>query len=87
MLRGGGKSDAERGSAIAAWLVDPDRRVDGFQAYVLAFLTAKQTVRASLLTQPLRTAHPDVAAALEAEAERLLAVQTRCRAVRTACGT
>ncbi|WP_026869153.1 double-strand break repair helicase AddA [Inquilinus limosus] len=85
-LMAGGKTDQERGGMIAAWLADAADRTAGFAVYVGAFLTADGTIRARLATQGVAKT-PGVLEALQAEAERILALTERLRAAETAEAT
>src|SRR5262249_5230737 len=81
LLRGSAKTDQPRGRLIAAWLAaDPAGRAAGFDDYVGAFLTDGQEVRARLATAEALSRLPDLAAILQAEAERLRALGERLRA-------
>ncbi|MGK9170406.1 double-strand break repair helicase AddA [Inquilinus limosus] len=82
-LMAGGKTDQERGGMIAAWLADVADRTAGFTVYVGAFLTADGTIRARLATQGVAKT-PGVLEALQAEADRILALTERLRAAETA---
>ena len=73
-------SDQDRGALIAGWLSEPAGRPDRFNAYMSAFLTQKGEPRKTLCTKAITDNHPDVAATLSAEQQRLLHVQDRIRA-------
>jgi ATP-dependent helicase/nuclease subunit A len=77
----GTKADRERGGRIAEWLAlaDADARLRGFDAYAGAFLTKDGAPRATLAAKAVAEAHPQAAAALEAEAARLVAARERER--------
>ncbi len=77
----GGKTDIQRGEAIAAWLASPDERADGFERYKAAFLTKKGTVQARLATKKIVETNPDILKTLTQEAERLLEIEGRRRAL------
>jgi len=78
----GGKTDVERGQKIALWLADPDTRAANFSSYSTAFLTQKAMIRATLASKKVSERNPEVVAALETEAGRLIDVgQMRRRAV------
>ncbi|WP_088151835.1 double-strand break repair helicase AddA [Inquilinus limosus] len=86
-LLAGAKTDQDRGTAIANWLEKPDGRVVGFGDYRDAFLTATDgSIRARLATKAV-AAVPGVLDALQAEAERILALTERLRAAGTADAT
>jgi ATP-dependent helicase/nuclease subunit A len=83
MLASKSKTDQERGARIAAWLAAGDGRVGGFDVYLGAFFTADGTGTRFVnpVTVALARQQPPVAAAIEAEAERLQAIrQRRCAA-------
>ena len=79
-LAQGQQTDAERSRLIGGWLVCVDRVV-GFEAYKGAFLTQKGEIRARLCTNIIA---PGIAEVLRAEAERVLEVHERCKAVSVA---
>ncbi len=85
-LAGGGKTDQERGAAIQMWL-DSGDRLAGFDAYAAQFLTAEGAVRKTLMTKKPATQYPLALAALQEEAERLVALMDRRRAARVAAAT
>ncbi len=88
-LAEGLKTDAEKGDRLAAWLAgDAPARVAGYEAYRGAFhkksdgAIFERLVTAGLLK---KAGDPErLLAAMQAEAERLLAVEARRRAIRTA---
>jgi ATP-dependent helicase/nuclease subunit A len=86
-LLDGGRTDAERGDGLAAWLADPDGRAARIDGYTLLFLTQKGEVRKRLLTKAVERACPDAGAVLAAEAERMLALAGRRRALGVARST
>ncbi len=67
-------TDQGRGALIAAFLAAPADRSARFSAYLSAYITEEGLVRKTLITKELAQAHPVVAAALQAEAERISAV-------------
>jgi len=69
------KTDRARGEVMAGFLAEPATRAANFDAYALVFLTAKDEIRKTLLTTAPSTAHPEAAAALAAEAWRVLAAR------------
>lgn len=87
LLCGGSATDQKRGQALAAWLADPDRRVDGFADYCSQFLTREGEIRKTLMTKGLAKTNPDLAEALRAEADRLKECMARCNAVAVAEST
>jgi ATP-dependent helicase/nuclease subunit A len=76
----GQKTDIENGRKIADWLVCTDRVV-AFEVYKGAFLTQKGEIRSRLCTNAIDPVIGDV---VRAEAERVLAVVERCKAVTVA---
>ena len=76
-------SDAEkmRGAAIAAWLADKERRQQALPTYRAEFLTTKGELRKRLVNKSTLVRCPDAEEVLAAEAERLAALDDRCRAV------
>jgi len=84
ILSGGTKTDQERGTVMAAWLARSDRSADDFASYRGAYLTDKDTIRASLITKKLGTDNPDIDDALHIEAERILAVCARMKSAEIA---
>jgi ATP-dependent helicase/nuclease subunit A len=83
MLASKSKTDHERGAKIAVWLAAGERRIGGFDAYLGAFFTADGAGSrfANPVTVSLARQQPQVAAAVEAEAERLQVIrQRRCAA-------
>lgn len=74
LLQSEAVSDRHRGARIAAWLASAGDRVAGFADYAEAYITDRGTIRDRLLTKKTATAAPAVAAALLAEAERILKV-------------
>jgi len=88
VLLQGSKTDVTRGDILAAWLRAPlAERVDGFDAYVSAYLTNDGSIRKTLITKASRARMPDAEDILKKEAERILAVSARCKAVNVAIGT
>ncbi len=87
-LAEGGKSDAERADKIAAFLALPaDDRPGAMAAYAAAYLTQKGEARKTLSTKAVKEAQPGTEDVLLREAERLIAVEERCRAVRVVAAT
>jgi ATP-dependent helicase/nuclease subunit A len=77
----GSKTDAERGQAIADWLAaGAEQRAAIIGDYASAYLTDKGKIRDRLATKEVEQKHPGIVAVLQAEAERLLAVEERRRA-------
>ena len=74
---GQSQGDRGRGDVLAAWLAEPDRRVELFGVYCEAYLTKEGAPRARLLAKALALAQPAVLSALEAEARRLESVRAR----------
>ncbi|MCH8196615.1 MAG: double-strand break repair helicase AddA [Proteobacteria bacterium] len=74
-LNEGSAGDRERARVIGNWLGDTASRVDTFDDYQRAYLTADGARRKTLMTQMAAAAAPPGAvAALNAEAERLIGV-------------
>ncbi|AVM75019.1 double-strand break repair helicase AddA [Magnetospirillum gryphiswaldense] len=84
ILLNGAKTDQEKGTRLAAWLAAPETRAQAFAEYCLSVLTAKGEMRAKLVTNGLRDAHPWLEPALQAEAERLIRVNARLKAAQVA---
>jgi ATP-dependent helicase/nuclease subunit A len=79
-LAGGTKTDLERSQTVQRWLdLSSADRPAGWPAYVRAFLTAEGEVRKTLLTKAPAARFPAALAALEAEAIRILAVESTMR--------
>ncbi len=88
VLLRGSKTDVARGEVLAAWLRrDAHDRAATFDDYVAAYLTNDGTIRKTLLTKASRERMPKADDILEKEAERILAVSERRRAVNVAIGT
>ena len=84
-LQQGSKSDKERGQVVADWLVaDTPVRTEMFDRYVRAFLTKQEEIRATLATGPVENKYPGTIAALTAEAQRIVALMERRRALAVA---
>lgn len=84
VLLNGAKTDQEKGARLAAWLGSPEARAQGFAEYCLSVLTAKGEMRAKLVTNGLRDAHPWLEPALQTEAERLIRVNARLKSAQVA---
>ena len=84
MIASGGVIDARHGGLIAAWLDNPDGRIDGFDEYESAFVTGKGTRRKDLIHKDALAAAPMADETLSGEAERLAAVRARLDAVTVA---
>ena len=85
-LAGGSATDQERGAGIKIWLADPKRRADAFGAYTQNFLTEGGQIRKVLATKAVAQ-QAGILESLQAEAERLVAVFERLKALRVAEGT
>ncbi|MEZ5833065.1 MAG: double-strand break repair helicase AddA [Dongiaceae bacterium] len=84
----GSERDQERAAALRVWLnAPPARRVEMFDDHCSLFLTKEGTARKNPATKGAIAAWPDVTSALNAEAERLIAVCERLRAVEIAVAT
>ena len=86
-LGNGSTTDQERGAAISRWLGDEASRGARFEDYCRAFITAKETVRKSLITKGALAAAPDADDCLRTEGERLAVVRDRRRAATVAVST
>jgi ATP-dependent helicase/nuclease subunit A len=86
LLDSSATKDQDRGTAIANWLEDLDGRVGRWGEYLRAFLTKEGTIFKTLATKAA-AAVPGVLEALQAEAERILALTERLRAAETADAT
>jgi ATP-dependent helicase/nuclease subunit A len=86
-LRNGKASDAERAAAMAAWLADVPSRPATFARWRSTFLTNDGEIRQRLCTKDVDSRCPGTLAVLQAEAERLLAVADRLRALTTAAAS
>lgn len=87
-LSAGGKQDGEKAACMAPWLAgDPTARITGFDLYTTAFLTAKGEIRASLASKAAVNAMEDIAAVMGREADRVLAVHEKRKAILTAEAT
>jgi ATP-dependent helicase/nuclease subunit A len=84
ILASGKKTDQDRGAILSVFLSQSDRTPEQFYAYCEAYLTATGTIRASLMTKDIATAHPDIAAALQDEAERVHRTRARMRSAEIA---
>ncbi|WP_374367539.1 double-strand break repair helicase AddA [Dongia sp.] len=81
-LAQGAKTDNARAAILDAFLAaDVDQRAAMLDEYLSVFLTAKNEIRATLASKGAIAAMPDVAHILEREAERLLRLLDKLRAV------
>jgi len=86
-LRQGTAKEGEKAAALKAWLdADVVTRTERFGDYIKLFLTDKGTVRQRPLTKAA-AAVPGALPAMEAEAERLLALRARMNAAAVAQAT
>ncbi|MFQ5985723.1 MAG: UvrD-helicase domain-containing protein, partial [Alphaproteobacteria bacterium] len=76
-----------RGVALGRWLAEPDSRVDDFEVYARIYLTKEGNLRKTLITRQAAEAAPGTEEALCAEAERLLGVAEKRKAVTVAAAT
>lgn len=85
-LAAGSKTDAKRADALFDWLAlpDGDARATVWDDYKRALLTQEGTIQARLATNGVQQRAPSVLADLTREAERLLAVEERRKALDTA---
>jgi ATP-dependent helicase/nuclease subunit A len=87
-LSRGGKSDQERGLALARFLAEPaKRRPLMFDACRSVFFTKEGELRARLATKPAEAHDPSVTPTLAAEAARLVLLDRAMRARRVAGST
>ncbi|MGF6226164.1 ATP-dependent helicase/nuclease subunit A [Inquilinus ginsengisoli] len=86
LLDSGATKDQDRGTTIANWLEDLDGRVGRWGEYLRAFLTKDGTIFKTLATKAAAS-RSGVLEALQAEAERILALTERLRAAETADAT
>lgn len=84
-LSGGKTSDGTAAQNLSALVASRDAA--GWDTYRQAFLTANLEPRARLYTKDIGSNHPDVAAWMEAERERVVAVEVSRRAAATAQAT
>jgi ATP-dependent helicase/nuclease subunit A len=88
VLLQGSKTDVGRGDALAVWLRSSlEDRADGFDSYASAYLTNDGSIRKTLVTKASQARMPDAEEILKKEAERILAVAARIKAVNVAFGT
>ncbi len=73
----GSSTNQVAGTKIADWLSSPEQRMEKFDRYKSAFLTAKGDIRKSLMPKKLAAACPAGLQAMEQEACRLLEVEDR----------
>ena len=76
-MRRGGKTDANHGQTIAAWLADPARRGAAFEGYLEVFFTQRGERRKTLVHTKALAFAADAGDTLAAEAQRLAAVRER----------
>ncbi len=87
-LAHGTDKDQERAAILLTWLNgEASVRVESFDEYCELFLTQEGAVRKNLATIGASAAWPDVKAVMASEADRLIAVRERLRAVEIAVGT
>ncbi|MBU2089004.1 MAG: double-strand break repair helicase AddA, partial [Alphaproteobacteria bacterium] len=87
-LERGSKTDQGKAALIAGFLADPARRAELYGEYRWAYL--KKTdgdVQKVLATKAVLEGDPAILEALSREAERLIRLEARCRAVRVAGAT
>ncbi len=80
MLQSSGQ-DGERGKVLADWLAHPGTRADNFEGYAGVYLTSKDALRKRLATKATEESEPDAIAVLLVEAERVLQVNERLKAL------
>jgi ATP-dependent helicase/nuclease subunit A len=86
-LLGGTKTDRDRGALMATWLADPAGRAENISEWRRAFLTAEGEIRAKLVTNGVRDAHPGIDDVLQDEAHRIADVADHLRAVAVVTAT
>ncbi len=82
-LREGSKTDRERGEVILAFLDAPVRAAQ-YRSYLKAWLTQKGTATKRLITKGVSEQHPHIAGILQAEQQRIAAVEAEIRATHVA---
>ena len=82
-----GVEDQRRASVLASFLADPRTRVAAYEAYRAVFLTKEGTIRARLAAKAAEKHDPRCKEVLQKEAERLLALDQRIKALRIARST
>lgn len=80
-LADGSDSERKRAAVIAGWLADKEGRQEALAAYRAEFLTVKGELRKRLVNKTTRERYPDTEEILAAEAQRLAALDDRCRAL------
>lgn len=87
-MQTGSDNDAKRCGVIADWLAaDPSARAATLDDYSRVFLTNDGTIRKTIATAAVEKKNPGTVAALACEAERLLALDARLRALAVAAAT
>jgi len=86
-LEEGTDTDTKHAAEIAKWLAAPAGRVVGLAQYKGAFLTKAGVRRKKFIGKKADQADPGAKAVLEAEAERLVAVDERLKTVASAAAT
>jgi len=88
-LAAGGKSDVKRADTLFAWLRlgDVDARAQGWDDYRSALITQKFEVQSRLATKDVAASAPGLIDDLTREAERILAVEERRKALAVAHGS
>ncbi|MBD25714.1 MAG: double-strand break repair helicase AddA [Candidatus Marinimicrobia bacterium] len=87
VMAGGLKTDKERAKIISDLLDNTEIRCDIFETYTSCFINKKNQVRDSIITPKRGEKNPLVVATLRAEAERLLTVVSRLKALGIAKST
>jgi ATP-dependent helicase/nuclease subunit A len=81
-------NDRARAERMLAWLeLHPEARAARWDEWCAIFLTEKGTPRAALCTKQVGACHAEIVAAMQAEAERLVAVEGSRRACRLLAAT
>ncbi|MEE8622959.1 MAG: double-strand break repair helicase AddA [Alphaproteobacteria bacterium] len=86
-LTQGSTTDRERGAALGRWLAEPESRAGDFGDYVEIYLTKEGNPRQALITRQAAAAAPGAEEALRAEAEGLIQVAEKRKAVAVAAAT
>ncbi|PHZ83954.1 double-strand break repair helicase AddA [Paremcibacter congregatus] len=80
-LLGGSAANQKTAALMAGWLGAPDDRRERFEGYKSAYLTTKGEIRKSLMPKKLAESCPGGLAAMEAEADRLQALDGKLKLV------
>jgi ATP-dependent helicase/nuclease subunit A len=87
-LANGTQKDKDRAVAVRNWLAsDMERRVAGFDAYRMLFLTEKGDIRKNLASKQVREIDPNAEDVLHAEGMRIHAVEDHRKLLKVATAT